>query len=314
MTSLSGWPTTATRAPSSPSGSDGGSLEVAAAEMKINGEPNTVAQIITDGAKRGSNYRLVAARTNTSQWHVAYERDFGAAVSQFVATSTTGGGSPGAPAPPPQRQRRRQRGRLSDAPRPTRLPRSVAAPASAAAGCPEARGAERVVAPGGCTSGGAGTGWTCVNGGWLPPSPAALAQRAAARRSILRGDVAGRASAAAGIRPAAESTATSSCTTVSPGTGWTCVNGGWLPPGSGGGINRQYVLDGKPSTGWTCVNGGWLPPASGGTGGKQLHDGRPIRLDGWRNLCQWRLDALAAPGARHPAGARHRNQGRDGHA
>ena len=29
---------------------------------------------------------------------------------------------------------------------------------------------------------------------------------------------------------------------------------------------------------------------------QQLHDGRPIRLDGRRDLCQWRLDAWPSPG------------------
>ena len=149
-------------------GSDGGSLEVAAAEMKINGEPNTVAQIITDGAKKGSNYPMVSARTNTSQWNVAYERDFGAAVSQFIATSTTGGGSPGAPAPPPP------------APAPTPGPTlgcttpdpfaSIGGGTCVNGGWVPGGGAEAGgTAPGGCTSAAPAPGWTCVNGGWLPP-------------------------------------------------------------------------------------------------------------------------------------------------
>ena len=183
-------------------GSDGGSLEVAAAEMKSDGEPNTVAQIITDGARRGSNYPMVSARTNTSQWHVAYQRDFGTAASQFVATSTTGGGSPGVPAPPPP------------APGPTPGP---------TLGCTmpdpfashrrrylrqRRMGARRLgrrtpggPAPGGCTTAAPAPGWTCVNGGWLPPAT---------------GGTGG----------------TGGCTTPDPfGAigGGTCIGGGWVP-------------------------------------------------------------------------------------
>jgi len=58
-------------------------------------------------------------------------------------------------------------------------------------------------------------------------------------------------------------TTTSSCTTVKPGTGWTCVNGNWLPPTTtttSGGCKTA-----SPGTGWTCVNGGWLPPSGGGS-------------------------------------------------
>ena len=118
-------------------GSDGTSLELAAAEMKSDGEPNTLAQIITDGAKHGSNYPMVSARTNTSQWNVAYERDFGGAVTQFIATSTTGGGSPSAP----------------PAPTPTPTPAPTPGPTL---GC---------TTPDPFASIGGGT---CVSGGWVP--------------------------------------------------------------------------------------------------------------------------------------------------
>jgi hypothetical protein len=85
----------------------------------------------------------------------------------------------------------------------------------------------------GCTTIQPGPGWTCVNGGWLPPTTTPVPS-------------------------------TGSCTTPSPGTGWVCVNGGWLPPttapppttgGSGGGCSTP-----QPASNWVCVNGGWVPP------------------------------------------------------
>ncbi len=60
---------------------------------------------------------------------------------------------------------------------------------------------------------------------------------------------------------------TSSCTSVKPGTGWTCVNGSWLPPTTGGGGSTSSCTTVKPGTNWTCVNGNWLPPTTGSTGG-----------------------------------------------
>ena len=54
------------------------------------------------------------------------------------------------------------------------------------------------------------------------------------------------------------------CTTASPGSGWTCVNGGWLPPSGGGGTTSGGCTSASPGSGWTCVNGGWVPPTSGG--------------------------------------------------
>ncbi len=52
-------------------------------------------------------------------------------------------------------------------------------------------------------------------------------------------------------------TTTTSCTTASPGTGWTCVNGNWLPPST----SDSTCTTVKPGTNWTCVNGNWLPPS-----------------------------------------------------
>jgi hypothetical protein len=57
------------------------------------------------------------------------------------------------------------------------------------------------------------------------------------------------------------------CTTIQPGPGWVCVDGGWRPPSdtpppppppppppTGGCTTIQ------PGPGWVCVDGGWLPP------------------------------------------------------
>ena len=52
----------------------------------------------------------------------------------------------------------------------------------------------------------------------------------------------------------------SSCTTVSPGAGWTCVSGNWLPPSTGGSTTGCTTPQPDPS--WTCLNGNWLPPGS----------------------------------------------------
>jgi len=62
---------------------------------------------------------------------------------------------------------------------------------------------------------------------------------------------------------------TGGCTTVQPGPGWTCVNGGWLPPttSTGGTGSTGSCTSVQPGTGWTCVNGNWLPPGSTTTGG-----------------------------------------------
>jgi hypothetical protein len=95
----------------------------------------------------------------------------------------------------------------------------------------------------GCTTVQPGPGWTCVNGGWLPPT------------TSTGGTTTG---------------STGGCTTVQPGPGWTCVNGGWLPPttstGTTGGSTGGCATV-QPGPGWTCVNGGWLPPttSTGGT-------------------------------------------------
>jgi hypothetical protein len=58
-----------------------------------------------------------------------------------------------------------------------------------------------------------------------------------------------------------------SCTTIQPGPDWVCVNGNWLPPGSGGTPPPPpppppppACPTVQPGPGWVCVNGNWLPP------------------------------------------------------
>ena len=87
--------------------------------------------------------------------------------------------------------------------------------------------------------------------------------------------------------PAPVPDSSASCTTVKPGSGWICYDGGWLPPGypipsgssstsatSGGSVSggsSTGCTTVSPGAGWTCYNGGWLPPGypipSGSTGG-----------------------------------------------
>ena len=77
-------------------GSDHYSAEIAAVEVKGGGAPNSVADIITNGAsaRGGSYYPLTTAQAGTNQWDVVYSRDFRGATSQIIATTSTGGGSP----------------------------------------------------------------------------------------------------------------------------------------------------------------------------------------------------------------------------
>lgn len=108
----------------------------------------------------------------------------------------------------------------------------------------------------GCATASPGAGWTCVNGGWLPPG-------------YPIGPSAPSPAPAPAPNPAA-------CLTLSPGAGWTCVNGGWLPPGFPGVAGAPSTPASpapnaplptpaacqtpSPGSGWTCVNGGWVPP------------------------------------------------------
>ena len=53
---------------------------------------------------------------------------------------------------------------------------------------------------------------------------------------------------------------TGGCTTPSPGTGYTCVNGNWLPPTTRWRWHDGTCTTARPAANWVCVNGNWLPP------------------------------------------------------
>jgi hypothetical protein len=131
---------------------------------------------------------------------------------------------------------------------------------------------------GGCTTVQPGSGWTCVNGGWLPPTTSTGGTSTGSTggcATVQPGP--GWTCVNGGWLPPTTSTggtstgSTGGCTTVQPGAGWTCVNGSWLPPttssgGSSTGSTGSCTTV-QPGSGWTCVNGNWLPPGSttGGT-------------------------------------------------
>jgi beta-glucosidase len=125
---------------------------------------------------------------------------------------------------------------------------------------------------GGCQTAAPGTGWACVNGGWLPPGHPLAA---------------GGSGQQPAIPPPTPTTTTtlpagnSSCQTPAPGTGWVCISGGWLPPGHPLAVGAPGQASAPPTTpttpttpsstpsscqtpapgtGWVCVSGGWLPP------------------------------------------------------
>jgi len=110
----------------------------------------------------------------------------------------------------------------------------------------------------GCTTVQPGPGWTCANGGWLPPG------------ATPPGSV-------PPPPPPPPPPTVGACPSVQPGPDWTCQNGGWLPPGAAVPPPPPPVtpLPPTPPTGdctsvrpgadWICSNGGWLPPSGGGT-------------------------------------------------
>ena len=109
--------------------------------------------------------------------------------------------------------------------------------------------------PTGCSTPSPGTGYTCVNGTWVPPAGG--------------GGTGGGTATCTTPKPAANFVCVNgnwlpgpSCTTPSPGAGYTCVNGTWVAPtGSGGGTGGSGTCTtAKPAANWTCVNGNWLPP------------------------------------------------------
>jgi hypothetical protein len=245
-------------------GSAADSFEIAAAELNSGGQPTTGAQLITEGARGASEFPMISARTGTNQWHVAYARDKLAAVSQFVATSSTGGGTPFVPTLPPG---------AGPTPTPTPGPTlgcTTADPFASIGGgtcvnggwIPGKTGGTPTPAPGGCTTAAPASGWTCVNGGWVPPAAGGTGGTGGCTTPDPFAALGGGTCVGGGWVPGRAGGGTGGCTTVAPAAGWTCVNGGWLPPASGG----TGCTTAAPASGWTCVNGGWLPPAAGGTG------------------------------------------------
>jgi hypothetical protein len=103
-------------------------------------------------------------------------------------------------------------------------------------------------APGGCIGQPPAAGWTCQNGGWLPPdSP------------LNNGG--GSPSPSPTPAPAPQP---SGCPGSAPGAGWVCQDGNWLPPDSPllySAPTPPSCPGSAPGVMWTCVNGNWLPPA-----------------------------------------------------
>ena len=119
---------------------------------------------------------------------------------------------------------------------------------------------------GGCTTVQPGTGWTCVNGSWLPPGSTTTTTSSTGGCTTVQPGTGWTCVNGSWLPPGSTTTTTTStgsCTTVQPGTGWTCVNGSWLPPGSTTTTtSTSSCTTVQPGTGWTCVNGNWLPPGS----------------------------------------------------
>jgi phosphatidylserine/phosphatidylglycerophosphate/cardiolipin synthase-like enzyme len=126
-----------------------------------------------------------------------------------------------------------------------------------------------------CVSASPGSGWVCVNGGWLPPGhPLAMSAVAPAAPAPTVPVV-----PAAPVVPVV--TVPSSCTTMKPAATWVCVNGGWVPPDSpmaAGALApvpqpiTPIPVPALPSTGscatpdpfvafggGVCIGGGWVP-------------------------------------------------------
>ncbi len=177
--------------------SDIASFELGAVELNADSTPTAAAQVITSGARVGSNYPMTASTLTDGKWNVVYARDFGGAFEQLVtsgqaqivlpdASGTPGGFGvcPGCSTTSPATITSGGTATL------TPLPAS-------SAGCS---------IPDPFTSLGGGT---CVNGGWLPPGMTA-------------------APSAPAPAPA------TGCSIPDPFTsigGGICRNGGWIPKG-----------------------------------------------------------------------------------
>ena len=110
---------------------------------------------------------------------------------------------------------------------------------------------------GGCTTPSPGTGFTCVNGNWLPPTTGSggttgtcTTLKPAANWVCVKGN----------WLPPWMAPAPSSCTTPKPAANFVCVNGNWLPGDTSGGTSSGTCTTIKPAANWVCKNGNWLPP------------------------------------------------------
>ena len=76
------------------------------------------------------------------------------------------------------------------------------------------------------------------------------------------------------------------CTTIQPGPDWTCVRGGWFPPGMTlpDGADPSPAAPPPQETGcttiqpgpdWTCARGGWYPPGMTPPGGEPRRTSEP---------------------------------------
>jgi hypothetical protein len=186
------------------------SLEIGAIEVKADGVPNGTAQLITDGAKKGSNYPMVAVNPVTGQWNTVYARDFLFAVEQFVASAATV-----LPTPTPPGGVVVHRECLTPDPFQslgggTCVNGGWVPPATTGSVAPTPP------TPGGCTTADPFAslgGGSCVNGGWLPP---------------------GMGTAAPAPSPAPAPAPSNGCSIPDPFTsigGGICRNGGWIPRG-----------------------------------------------------------------------------------
>ena len=181
---------------------------VAATELSSRG--NRVSGVIEASqasALNGTFYPRVAY--GQSRWTTTFSRDFSSAQSHYVMT-TSGNGA-----------------------------------GNSALGTAGGTGGGTTTPPPatGCTSASPGSGWTCVNGGWLPPSSS------------------GGSTGNTGN--------TSGCPGTAPFAGAVCQNGGWVP-GTGGSTGNTGNTSGCPGTapfaGAVCQNGGWVPGTGGSTG------------------------------------------------
>jgi hypothetical protein len=182
------------------------------AELNGNGY-RFAAEVSLSQTHAPARYTRVTSRTGAAQWLSTFAgNSFVTIAAQAVATGATNGGPAGS---------------------------------YASGGGGSTGGGSTGGSTGGCTTVSPGAGWTCVNGGWLPPSDG--------------GSTGG---------------STGSCTTVNPGAGFSCVDGSWIYTGATSGGSTGGSTGGcttvNPGAGFTCVNGSWIytgDTSGGATGG-----------------------------------------------